>query len=281
MRIANLRGRLTVLTDSGGVDVETASNGRFAADPQAVFTKWAAFRAWAAGVHGPPTVPVAEAELGAAGAAPTQVFGIGLNYRDHAAESGLPVPDRPATFTKFPPCIARAVRRRGAAQRRRSTGRSSWSWSSARARTGSRKARLATRRRPHGRPGSLGARRAVGGGRAVLARQVLPRLRPDGPLAGHARRARRPATTSRSAAASTATMVQKSRTSDMVFGVPRLDRRAVGHSAAAARRRDLHRHAGRHRRDAQAAALPAAGRRADAAGSRASAACATAASRAR
>jgi len=36
MRIANVRGRLTLLTDQGGVDVETASQGRFAADRQAV-----------------------------------------------------------------------------------------------------------------------------------------------------------------------------------------------------------------------------------------------------
>jgi 2-keto-4-pentenoate hydratase/2-oxohepta-3-ene-1,7-dioic acid hydratase in catechol pathway len=34
------------------------------------------------------------------------VFGIGLNYRDHAAESGLPVPaGEPPVFTKFPSCI--------------------------------------------------------------------------------------------------------------------------------------------------------------------------------
>jgi 2-keto-4-pentenoate hydratase/2-oxohepta-3-ene-1,7-dioic acid hydratase in catechol pathway len=34
------------------------------------------------------------------------VFGIGLNYRDHAAESGLPVPTgEPPVFTKFPSCI--------------------------------------------------------------------------------------------------------------------------------------------------------------------------------
>jgi 2-keto-4-pentenoate hydratase/2-oxohepta-3-ene-1,7-dioic acid hydratase in catechol pathway len=33
---------------------------------------------------------------------PRQVFAIGLNYRSHAEESGLPVPEVPATFTKFP-----------------------------------------------------------------------------------------------------------------------------------------------------------------------------------
>ncbi len=37
---------------------------------------------------------------------PRQVFGIGLNYRDHAGESGIPLPPEPLTFTKFPSCIA-------------------------------------------------------------------------------------------------------------------------------------------------------------------------------
>ena len=37
--------------------------------------------------------------------APRQVFGIGLNYRSHAAESGMDLPTVPATFTKFPACI--------------------------------------------------------------------------------------------------------------------------------------------------------------------------------
>jgi len=105
MRIANVRGRLTLLTDKGGVDVETASQGRFAADPQAVFAQWDAFRAWADGVRGATTTPVVDADLGAPSPRPTQVFGIGLNYRAHAAESGLSAPDRPATFTKFPTCI--------------------------------------------------------------------------------------------------------------------------------------------------------------------------------
>ena len=36
---------------------------------------------------------------------PRQVFGIGLNYRDHAGESGTPLPPAPLTFTKFPSCI--------------------------------------------------------------------------------------------------------------------------------------------------------------------------------
>src|SRR5437867_3103738 len=107
MRIANARGRLILLTARGGVDVERASEGRFGSDPRAAFSRWTEFRAWAqtAGAAAP-AAPVREGDLESPSPRPAQVFGIGLNYRDHAAESGLPLPDRPATFTKFPTCIA-------------------------------------------------------------------------------------------------------------------------------------------------------------------------------
>jgi 2-keto-4-pentenoate hydratase/2-oxohepta-3-ene-1,7-dioic acid hydratase in catechol pathway len=49
---------------------------------------------------------VSDAVLGAPIPEPRQVFGIGLNYRDHAGESGAPLPPAPLTFTKFPSCIA-------------------------------------------------------------------------------------------------------------------------------------------------------------------------------
>jgi len=38
--------------------------------------------------------------------APSQVFAIGLNYRQHAAETGSTLPERPMVFTKFPSCLA-------------------------------------------------------------------------------------------------------------------------------------------------------------------------------
>ena len=36
---------------------------------------------------------------------PRKVICIGLNYRDHAAESGLPIPERPLFFSKFPTSV--------------------------------------------------------------------------------------------------------------------------------------------------------------------------------
>ncbi|GKQ40573.1 fumarylacetoacetate hydrolase family protein [Streptomyces sp. A012304] len=40
--------------------------------------------------------------VGAPIARPHQILCVGLNYRDHAAESGMPVPDEPILFTKSP-----------------------------------------------------------------------------------------------------------------------------------------------------------------------------------
>ncbi len=37
---------------------------------------------------------------------PTQIFAVGLNYKNHAAEMDLPLPVTPMVFAKFPSCIA-------------------------------------------------------------------------------------------------------------------------------------------------------------------------------
>jgi 2-keto-4-pentenoate hydratase/2-oxohepta-3-ene-1,7-dioic acid hydratase in catechol pathway len=106
VRIANVAGRLTLVHEEDGIDVETASNGRFGPDPQAIYEKWQPFREWAAD-YPPPRVaaPIDDQQLGPPVPSPRQVFAIGLNYRDHAAEASLDVPSEPATFTKFPTCL--------------------------------------------------------------------------------------------------------------------------------------------------------------------------------
>ena len=113
MRIASVSGRLTLVTDDGsGVDVAHASNGQFGPDVGVVYDRWDAFREWAAGLHADQVdrgqqVQVQDAHLGAPSPTPRQVFAIGLNYRDHAAEAGFALPEHlPPTFTKFPTCIS-------------------------------------------------------------------------------------------------------------------------------------------------------------------------------
>jgi 2-keto-4-pentenoate hydratase/2-oxohepta-3-ene-1,7-dioic acid hydratase in catechol pathway len=102
MRIANLSGRLVALDVDRAVDVERASGGVFTSDPQAVYARWREFREWVASAELPAGEPFDVADLGSPAPEPTQVLGIGLNYRDHAGESGFEVPEGlPPVFTKF------------------------------------------------------------------------------------------------------------------------------------------------------------------------------------
>jgi 2-keto-4-pentenoate hydratase/2-oxohepta-3-ene-1,7-dioic acid hydratase in catechol pathway len=105
MRVARINGRLSLLAGDGAVDVNTASDGRFPADPDAVFDQWDELRDWAAGRGSEGAEPYSRDQLGAPVLNPKQVFAIGLNYRDHAAESGVAVPSAPAVFTKFATCL--------------------------------------------------------------------------------------------------------------------------------------------------------------------------------
>ena len=108
MRVGNLGGRAVLLAGGGAVDVHEASGGRFGPDPQGLFADWTAFAAWASEVtdaSGEAAVPLEVAELGAPVPRPRQVFAIGLNYAEHAAEAGYPPEEMPVTFTKFPTSI--------------------------------------------------------------------------------------------------------------------------------------------------------------------------------
>jgi 2-keto-4-pentenoate hydratase/2-oxohepta-3-ene-1,7-dioic acid hydratase in catechol pathway len=110
MRIANLDGRLVIISQGRAVDVEQASQGRFAASPQAVYDRWEEFREWAAGEQLPEGAEFDPRHLGAPAPAPRQLLAAGLNYRDHAAESGFAVPEGlPPIFTKFASSITGPV----------------------------------------------------------------------------------------------------------------------------------------------------------------------------
>ncbi|HEY3880357.1 MAG TPA: fumarylacetoacetate hydrolase family protein [Trebonia sp.] len=112
MRTANLAGRLVIVTQdgTGALDVERASQGRFPAGPQAVYDRWQEFAEWAASADLSAAVPFAQADLGAPAPAPRQVLAIGLNYAEHAAESGFDVPEEPTVmFTKWPSCLTGPV----------------------------------------------------------------------------------------------------------------------------------------------------------------------------
>ena len=107
MRIANVSGRLTLLAgDQRGIDVAQASDGRFGADPQAIYDRWDEFTQWAATADTSGAAAFGPDDLRSPVPAPRQILAIGLNYRSHAAESGFATPDdQPVVFTKFASCL--------------------------------------------------------------------------------------------------------------------------------------------------------------------------------
>jgi 2-keto-4-pentenoate hydratase/2-oxohepta-3-ene-1,7-dioic acid hydratase in catechol pathway len=106
VRLVSRAGRAGLCIGDRVVDVERRSGGRFGADPMQALERWEEFCDWANGASaGPGDGPLDELTLGPCVPRPSKVFGIGLNYRAHAAEAGLEVPKQPLIFTKFPNCL--------------------------------------------------------------------------------------------------------------------------------------------------------------------------------
>jgi 2-keto-4-pentenoate hydratase/2-oxohepta-3-ene-1,7-dioic acid hydratase in catechol pathway len=103
----NLDGRLGLEVEGRVLDVARHSEGRFSADPMSAFAVWSELVEWATGRGVSDSDPLCDpTRLGPPVPNPSQVFAIGLNYRDHAAEASLPIPSSPMVFTKFPSCLA-------------------------------------------------------------------------------------------------------------------------------------------------------------------------------
>jgi 2-keto-4-pentenoate hydratase/2-oxohepta-3-ene-1,7-dioic acid hydratase in catechol pathway len=105
VKIANCNNRAVLVLGEEIADIAQASKGRFGPDPMSVYADWDAFVDFASGVTST-TGAFVEPDVRCPVPAPRQVFAIGLNYRSHAEESGMAVPEVPATFTKFPASLA-------------------------------------------------------------------------------------------------------------------------------------------------------------------------------
>ncbi|TCN52319.1 2-keto-4-pentenoate hydratase/2-oxohepta-3-ene-1,7-dioic acid hydratase in catechol pathway [Rhodococcus sp. SMB37] len=110
MRIANYDNRAALVIGEIGaertVDLAAASRGRFGPAPADVYPVWDELTTWVAGEDlsalAEDGVAIDRSRLGAPSPTPRQVFAIGLNYHDHAAESGFDSPTSlPPVFTKY------------------------------------------------------------------------------------------------------------------------------------------------------------------------------------
>ena len=106
-RLVNVNGRAALEHDGAWYDLAELSGDAGLHDPLTAVARHRELHALtercAAATSGG---SIADTVLGAPVPQPRQSFGIGLNYRDHAGETGADLPPAPLTFTKFPSCIA-------------------------------------------------------------------------------------------------------------------------------------------------------------------------------
>lgn len=106
MYIANLKDRLVLLREGKALDVFLASAGRFGPNILDAYDSWDEFVAWEKTADYSTATSYENSELGAPVPFPRQIIAVGLNYRDHAEEASLPLPENPMVFTKFASSLA-------------------------------------------------------------------------------------------------------------------------------------------------------------------------------
>jgi 2,4-diketo-3-deoxy-L-fuconate hydrolase len=105
-RLGTLDRRAVLIARDGVYDLERHGGGRFSADPMQAIARHRELHAVADALAGPPDAALDAVELGICVPRPQKIFAAGLNYRSHAAESGMELPQTPLVFAKFPSCLA-------------------------------------------------------------------------------------------------------------------------------------------------------------------------------
>ena len=104
-RLATMNDRAVLIANGGVYDLERHGNGRFSSDPMHAIAGHAELHEVAKSLASTPDAPLDSTTLGISVPRPQKIFGIGLNYRAHAEESGMDIPETPLVFTKFPSCL--------------------------------------------------------------------------------------------------------------------------------------------------------------------------------
>lgn len=108
MKLANINGAAWAIDAAGGFDIASASEGAFSRSIDDLVAVLPELRTWVAqrAPEGDPSMSESSilANLNLVGPVitrPSQIFAIGLNYADHAGETGYEVPTEPMVFTKW------------------------------------------------------------------------------------------------------------------------------------------------------------------------------------
>lgn len=107
-RLLNVAGRAALVAGEVYFDLETVGHGAWSSCPMAAIERFEELHdvdLSSAQMSGESSGQVEDADLRAPVPRPGKVFGIGLNYRAHARESNMDIPEVPLVFAKFPNCI--------------------------------------------------------------------------------------------------------------------------------------------------------------------------------
>lgn len=107
---------MTLVIGDTAVDVEKASSGEFASDPQAIYERWSDFTTWAGRADLSPGDPFDPAELRSPAQAPRRVLAVGLNYSELRPLAICP--DAPSAWSRngHRTCATSSMSRSGSAR---------------------------------------------------------------------------------------------------------------------------------------------------------------------
>lgn len=104
---ANVEDRACLVHGDNFYDLNRISHDAIAADPIDALTAIDALHEINSNLtSNDPDGSLADVKLGPPAPRPRNSFGVGLNYKDHAEESKMDLPESPVVFSKFPSCIA-------------------------------------------------------------------------------------------------------------------------------------------------------------------------------
>ena len=104
--LANIDGRAALVADEHYYDLESLANGAIGPDPMSALSALDRLSELSSGlVDRTATGRLASARIGPPVPRPPNGFAVGLNYRNHALESGMDLPRVPVVFTKYSSCI--------------------------------------------------------------------------------------------------------------------------------------------------------------------------------
>ena len=105
-RLANISGRASLVEDGNYYDLEVISDGEFNSDPSDALQNQDRLKQLNSQLpEMEPTGLVCDSELGPPVSSSANCYAVGLNYKNHAEESGLEIPDVPMIFTKHTSCL--------------------------------------------------------------------------------------------------------------------------------------------------------------------------------